>query len=53
MERHPDAVVISIGCGLDTRYSRLDNGTIYWYDLDLPEPIRVRKQFLMKPTDIK
>lgn len=45
MERHPDAVIISIGCGLDTRYSRLDNGSIHWYDLDLPEPIRIRKQF--------
>lgn len=45
MERHPDGVIISIGCGLDTRYSRLDNGSIYWYDLDLPEPIRIRKQF--------
>lgn len=45
ISRYSDAVIINIGCGLDTRFSRLDNGRIYWYDLDLPEPIRIRKQF--------
>lgn len=42
---HPQAVVINLGCGLDTRFSRVDNGTIVWYDLDLPEPINLRRQF--------
>ncbi|PJI08553.1 MULTISPECIES: class I SAM-dependent methyltransferase [Clostridium] len=45
INKHPNAVVINIGCGLDTRFSRLDNNKINWYDLDLPEPIRIRKQF--------
>lgn len=45
ISKHPDAVVINIGCGLDTRYFRVDNGQIHWYDLDLPEPIRIRKNF--------
>ena len=44
-KKYTDAVIINIGCGLDTRFSRLDNGKIRWYDLDLPEPIRIRKQF--------
>lgn len=43
--RHMDSVVINLGCGLDTRYFRVDNGRIRWYDLDLPEPIRLRRQF--------
>lgn len=43
--RHPDAVVVNIGCGLDTRFAQVDNGRIRWYDLDLPEPIRIRRQF--------
>jgi len=50
MERNRDGIVINVGCGLDTRFSRLDNGNIHWYDLDLPEPIRIRKQFF-KETD--
>lgn len=45
IKRHPDGAVVNIGCGLDTRYYRLDNSNFYWYDLDLPEPIRIRKHF--------
>jgi O-methyltransferase involved in polyketide biosynthesis len=45
ISKHPQGVVINIGCGLDTRFSRLDNGKIYWYDLDLPESIELRRQF--------
>ena len=45
IEKYPDAVIINLGCGLDTRFSRLDNGKIHWYDLDLPESISVRNQF--------
>ncbi|PID57611.1 methyltransferase [candidate division KSB3 bacterium] len=43
--RHPKAVIINIGAGLDTRFSRIDNGSIRWYDLDLPEVIALKKQF--------
>ncbi|WP_234117372.1 class I SAM-dependent methyltransferase [Clostridium hydrogenum] len=46
MHKHPNATIINIGCGLDTRFFRLDNNKIKWYDLDLPEPIRIRKLFL-------
>ena len=45
IEKYPDASIINLGCGLDTRFSRLDNGKIHWYDLDLPESIRIRKHF--------
>ncbi|MFZ7102495.1 MAG: class I SAM-dependent methyltransferase [Peptococcaceae bacterium] len=46
--RHPDTVIINIGCGLDTRYFRVDNGRIRWYDLDLPEVIGIRKNFFQE-----
>lgn len=42
---HPNCSVISIGCGLDTRFNRIDNGKIKWYNLDLPEVIEFRKNF--------
>jgi len=50
IHNNPDSVIVNIGCGLDNRYSRLDNGKIHWYDLDLPESIKLRKQFF-KETD--
>jgi len=45
MEKYPDCVIVSIGSGLDTRFSRVDNGKIRWYNLDLPEVIEERKLF--------
>jgi len=42
LRRHPDAVVVHIGCGLDSRFERVDNGQVEWYDLDLPEVIELR-----------
>lgn len=43
---HPDGIVVSIGCGLDTRFERVDNGSVEWYDLDLPEVIALRRQLV-------
>lgn len=43
---HPDGVVVHIGCGLDTRFERVDNGQVEWYDLDLPEVIDLRRQLI-------
>ncbi|HEX3013658.1 MAG TPA: class I SAM-dependent methyltransferase [Methanobacterium sp.] len=45
IDKYPAAAIINIGCGLDTRFLRVDNGKILWYDLDLPEVISIRKQF--------
>lgn len=39
-----DAICINLGCGLDDRFSRVDNGRIVWYDIDLPDSIEVRKK---------
>ncbi len=35
-----------MGSGLDTRFERVDNGKVHWFDLDLPEVIETREQFL-------
>ena len=43
---HPDAVVVHIGCGLDTRFERVDNGRVEWYDLDLPDVIELRRKLV-------
>ena len=46
LSREPDAVVVHIGCGLDSRFERVDNGRVEWYDLDLPDVIEVRREFI-------
>ena len=46
LAEHPAAVIVNLGAGLDTRFFRLDNGMVQWYDLDLPEVISLRKQFV-------
>ncbi len=46
LERHPEAVVVHIGCGLDIRFERVDNGQVEWYDLDLPEVIELRRELI-------
>ncbi|HZD59079.1 MAG TPA: class I SAM-dependent methyltransferase [Anaerolineae bacterium] len=42
---HPRGVVIHLGCGLDSRYTRVNNGEVEWYDLDLPAVIDLRRKF--------
>jgi O-methyltransferase involved in polyketide biosynthesis len=31
---------------LDTTFQRIDNGRIFWYDLDLPDTIKLRKELI-------
>ncbi|MBE0466828.1 MAG: class I SAM-dependent methyltransferase [Candidatus Desulforudis sp.] len=42
---YPKSVVIHLGCGLDSRHTRVNNGEVEWYDLDMPEVIDLRKRF--------
>ncbi len=42
--RNPDCTVVNIACGLDTRFYRMDNGRLKWFNLDLPEIIEIRNE---------
>jgi len=42
---HPEGTVVEIGAGLNTRFERLDNGRLHWFDLDLPDVIELRRKF--------
>jgi O-methyltransferase involved in polyketide biosynthesis len=45
--RHPDAVALDLGAGLDTRMFRIaPPATVDWYDIDFPEVITARQQLL-------
>ena len=42
---NPEAVVLHLGCGLDSRYYRLDPGPgVEWYDVDYPDVAELRTQ---------
>lgn len=44
---HPDAVVLDLGAGLDSRRVRVDPpATVDWYDIDFPEIIALRREVL-------
>lgn len=45
LTEHPDATVVEIGTGLNTRYERTDNGRAHWFELDLPDVIQLRRTF--------
>jgi O-methyltransferase involved in polyketide biosynthesis len=42
---HPQATVVHLGCGLDSRVFRLDPGPdVKWYDVDQPDVIALREK---------
>jgi O-methyltransferase involved in polyketide biosynthesis len=43
---HPDGLVVSLGEGLETQASRVDNGRMRWLSVDLPGAIALREKFL-------
>ena len=45
LEKHPEAAIVEIGCGLNTRFERIDNGRATWFELDLPDSIALRRSF--------
>lgn len=45
MENDDEAIVIHIGCGMDSRILRVGNRGHQWYDVDFAEVITERKRF--------
>jgi O-methyltransferase involved in polyketide biosynthesis len=46
LAEHPTGMIVDLGCGLDTRFERIDNGQMEWCGLDLPEVIALRRELL-------
>ncbi|HEX9449764.1 MAG TPA: class I SAM-dependent methyltransferase [Dongiaceae bacterium] len=44
--RHPDGYIVSLGEGLETQFSRIDNGRLQWLSVDLPDSMALREKFL-------
>lgn len=45
MEENPDAVVLHVGCGMDSRCQRVEIRNHLWFDVDFPEVIAERKRY--------
>ena len=45
LTEHLDAVVLQLGCGLDSRFWRVDNDRVNWYDLDMPPVVDLHRRF--------
>ena len=43
---HPAGTVVGLGEGLETQFERVDNGTVRWLSVDLPEAVAVRRTML-------
>jgi O-methyltransferase involved in polyketide biosynthesis len=42
---HPDATVLHVGCGMDSRVFRVDPpASVQWFDVDYPDVIDLRRQ---------
>ena len=53
LENHENTVVVNIACGLDTRCYRMKGKYLRWYNVDLPETMKIRRQFLPETMKIR
>ena len=45
LAEHPDATVLHVGCGMDSRFFRIDPpASVQWFDVDYPDVIDLRRQ---------
>jgi len=45
MDENKDAIIIHIGCGMDSRINRVGTTHHDWYDVDFPDVIKERKLY--------
>ena len=46
LKHSSNAVVINIGAGLDTTFQRVDNGSVQWVNIDLPDVVLLRQKLI-------
>ena len=49
---HPNTIVVNIASGLDTRCYRMQGKYVRWYNVDLPETMKIREKFLTENGSI-
>lgn len=51
MERDKDAIILHIGCGMDSRIERVGTMGHIWYDVDFPDVIRERRRYYQESEE--
>ena len=51
LDKNPNSIIVELGCGLSTRYDRIIKNNTKWYDLDLPDVIKIRTNFFQENND--
>ena len=50
---HDNVTIIHLGCGLDSRYLRVNQQFYNWYDIDFKSVIDIRKKFYIESEKYK
>ena len=45
INKHPNSIIVHLGCGLDSRCLRVNQNYAKWYDIDFESVIKLRNQF--------
>ncbi len=53
IKKHPHCTIINIASGMDTRFNRLDNGHIRWYNIDLENSVDFRLKYIEDSDRVK
>ncbi len=48
INHNPNAMVLHIGCGMDSRVERVSANNILWYDIDFPDVIEERRKYYVE-----
>jgi len=48
LKNNSRAVVVNIGAGLDTTFQRVDQGTVLWINIDLPDVVAMRQKLIQQ-----
>lgn len=53
LAQYPDAAVLHLGCGLDSRITRIAHGDARWYDVDFPAVIDQRRRYYIETANYR
>ncbi len=53
LSRYPEALVLHVGCGLDSRCRRVDAPRALWLDCDFPEVLALRSKYFPETEDYR
>ena len=53
LTNNPESIIVNLGAGFDSRFTRIDNGKITWFDIDYPDSITLREKLFPANTRVQ